>query len=476
MQKIDMLVKAPHIYTMQGEGVGYIGDAAMAVDRGRIVAVGPQSEVCSEFCAEQTIDAYGRALLPGLIDAHIHTSHAVLRGLAQDTRNWMMHGIGPFVDIERASPEIMNAGSELALLEAVRSGTTTFGDWGTNMHDVCALLQKMGARGHISSMIRDAVVRIYDQGELYEYDESLGRKLLEINLDLYERWNNAAGGRISVHFGPQGADFVSEPMLVEIGRLALQKKMKIHMHVAQGDRETAQMTMRYSQRPIEWLDSIGYLNERLIAVHLTDATVDEAQMLARKACSMVVCSGSIAVIDGVVPPSRPFRDAGGYVALGSDQAPGNNCHNIINEMKLTALFNKIQYQDPEAMPAWQVLRMATIEGAHALGLADQIGSLEPGKCADFITINLSAPTMAPVYTQPMRNIVPNLVYSAMGDEVDTVVVDGQVIYQAGAFSSLDSTAVIERAERCARHLGEAAAERFWKINGINAQFMREHKL
>jgi 5-methylthioadenosine/S-adenosylhomocysteine deaminase len=142
---------------------------------------------------------------------------------------------------------------------------------------------------------------------------------------------------------------------------------------------------------------------------------------------MVVCSGSIGIIDGIVPPARVFRQAGGFVGLGSDQACGNNCNNIFNEMKLTALFNKIKYRDPTVMPAWEVLRMATIEGAHAVGLSDSIGSLEPGKQADLIIVDLTAPNLSPVLLDPIRNIVPNLVYAGTGHEVKTVMVAGKTV-------------------------------------------------
>jgi len=164
------------------------------------------------------------------------------------------------------------------------------------------------------------------------------------------------------------------------------------------------------------------------------------------------------------------------VALGSDQAPGNNCHNIINEMKLTALFNKIRYGNPEVMPAWRVLRMATIEGARAIGLGHEIGSLEVGKRADFLLLNLRTPTMMPLFVEPMRNMAPNLVYSARGDEVATVVVDGQVVYEGGRFRRVDEAEVSDRAQRLAGPIGPAAAAEFHRIDGTNARFMREERL
>src|SRR4051812_16291102 len=154
------------------------------------------------------------------------------------------------------------------------------------------------------------------------------------------------------------------------------------------------MQMRYGQRSIPWLDRLGYLDSALQAVHLTDGTDEEAALVARRGASMVLCSGSIGLIDGIVPPAHAFQSAGGSVALGSDQAPGNNCHNVFNEMKLTALLNKVRAQDPEVMPAWRVLRMATIEGARAIGWSDEIGSLEEGKRADLLLVSLRSPGMS----------------------------------------------------------------------------------
>ena len=164
------------------------------------------------------------------------------------------------------------------------------------------------------------------------------------------------------------------------------------------------------------------------------------------------------------------------VALGSDQAPGNNNHNMINEMKLTALFNKIRYQDPEVMPAWRVLRMATIEGARALGLDASVGSLKAGKQADFILVDLTRPSLAPVYTEPMRNIVPNLVYSGRGDEVTLAAVAGRVIYEDGRLVHLDESEVVSAVQEAADRLGPKAAAEFWQVNGTNARFMKEGKL
>jgi 5-methylthioadenosine/S-adenosylhomocysteine deaminase len=468
---VDLLISAPHALTMQSDGVGYRSDVALAIDRGRIVALGPAAEITAEFTAERTVDANHHVLLPGFVDAHMHSALCLLRGLAQDTRHWMMYGLGPFS--AHLSPEAMAAGTELAIVEGLKAGTTTFADFGWSMDGVCGFLERIGARGAIAVTIREAIPRIYAPGELYAFDPSLGQAQLLENLRIFDRWHGAAGGRLRILFGPQGPDFVGQDLLLEVQRAARERQTKIHMHTAQGDRETAQMLLRYGQRSIAWLDALGYLDPTLLAVHLTDASDEEARLVASRGTSMALCSGSIGIIDGIVPPAAAFQSAGGTVGLGSDQAPGNNNHNLFNEMKLTALFNKIRAADPEAMPAWRVLRMATIDGAAALGWSAEIGSLEPGKRADLILVDLHRPTLTPVHTTPMRNLVPNLVYAARGDEVDTVIVDGQVVVSGGRVVNVDESAIVSTAQRLAAPIGPAAESDFWTVNSPNAQLMRD---
>ncbi|MFW6082856.1 MAG: amidohydrolase family protein, partial [Chloroflexota bacterium] len=254
-------------------------------------------------------------------------------------------------------------------------------------------------------------------------------------------WHGRADGRISVMLGPQAPDMLPRDQLLQVKSLADREGLMIHMHVAQGDREIEQMVKRYGSRTPAYLDELGYLDSQLLAVHLTEATDEEATLIARRGARMVVCSGSIGIIDGIVPPVHIFRSAGGIATLGSDQASGNNCNNVFNEMKLTTLFNKIRFRDPIIMPAWDVLRMATIEGAQAIGLGDEIGSLEVGKQADLILVDLSAPNLSPVLDAPIRNIVPNLVYAASGHEVQTVMVAGRVLMRDRQLLSADESSI-----------------------------------
>jgi len=472
MKKVDMIVKAPHFYAMDDEGVGYKNGVALIVDGGKIVEFCAADRVDGEYKADEVLSLSHHAVFPGFIDGHMHAQLNILRGLAQDTNNWMMYGLQPFNNA--ITVEDGRAGCYVAFIEAIKAGTTTLGDEDPELDSVATFLTKVGARGNLTMVFRAAKHRVYHPGELYEFDDAMGEAGLKENIRIYDKWHDK--GNIKILFGPQGPDFISPEMLLQTQKVVKERGTKLHMHTQQGDRETFQIVERYGKRPVAFLKDLGLLDENLIAIHLTDCDDDEARVVARSGASMVVNPGSIGIIDGVVCPSVVFQEEGGFVALGSDQAPGNNCHNIINEMKNVCLFNKIKYANPEVMPAWKALRMATIEGAKAVGIGDIAGSLEPGKQADFIAVDLNVPSMLPVFTHPMRNIVPNLVYSARGEEVTHSVVAGNVIMRDRKLVNIDEREYLEAVKDRPETIGKKAEAEFYAIDGTNAQFMREGKL
>lgn len=455
-EQADTLITHAHLFTLQGEGVGYVANGAVAVRGSRIVAVGSTAELTARFQAAETIDARDCAVLPGLIDAHMHTPLAVVRGVAQDVAHWMQRALAPYS--RHLTPEAALAGTRLNVLEALKAGTTTFVDYAKPISGWAEISLQLGVRARLTPTInalRPSGMAGWKVGDLYPFDLAVGQAAIDAAVTFARDWHGAAEGRITVMLGPQAPDMLPRAQLLQVKRIAAREGLMIHMHVAQGDREIDQMLKRYGQRTPAYLDEIGYLDEGLLAVHLTEATDNEAAAIARRGARMALCSGSIGIIDGIVPPAHAFRAAGGLVALGSDQASGNNCNNIFNEMKLTALFNKIKFRDPTVMPAWEVLRMATIEGAQAIGLGDEIGSLEPGKQADLILVDLTALNLSPVIDTPVRNIVPNLVYAGSGHEVKTVMVAGRVLMRDRQVLTADEAAI--RAE--AQVQAEAIARR-----------------
>jgi 5-methylthioadenosine/S-adenosylhomocysteine deaminase len=454
----DLLIIGAHLLTMQGHGAGYVPDGAVAVVGDQIAAVGPTNEVARRFRAGEQLDASGCAVLPGLIDAHMHTPLAIVRGVAQDVAHWMQRALAPYS--RHINREAALAGSRLAVVEALKAGTTTYGDYARPIAGWAEIYEGMGVRARLTPTINalpPGGMAGWKVGALYPLDRVAGKKSLEAAVAFTRQWHGAAEGRITTMLGPQAPDMLSREKLLDVKRVASREGLMIHMHVAQGDREMDQMLKRYGQRTPAYLDEVGYLDDQLLAVHLTEATEEEAGLIARRGARMALCSGSIGLIDGIVPPAQAFRSAGGLVGLGSDQASGNNCHNVFNEMKLTALFNKVRHRDPTVMPAWEVLRMATIEGARAIGLGEEVGSLEPGKKADLILVDLTAPNLSPVLEAPIRNIVPNLVYAGTGGEVRLVMVAGRVLVRDGELRSADEAEVRAEAQAQAEDVARRVA-------------------
>ncbi|QDI92251.1 amidohydrolase [Salicibibacter halophilus] len=438
MSTIELIIDNATVITMEGEGLGIIENGAVGVDGNRIVAVAQSEVVRRDYTAHRTIDASHKVVMPGLIDAHMHSGLGILRGIAQDTDNWMEKGLWPFMQF--LTPEQRKAGSLVNIIEGLKAGTTTFGDYDSGMNTIVQNHIALGTRAHVCDMINEMPERMSDSrqvGDLYPLDPTVGEKKLQDNLTLIENYHGSENGRITCLFGPQGPDMMSKELLLEVQNLAKKFDTPIHMHVAQGDREIDQMVKRHGKRSIPYLEEIGYLDERLMAVHLTEATPEEAKTVARSGAAMLLCSGSIGIIDGIVPPAAEFLETSNRLALGSDQAPGNNCNNMFNEMKFTSILNKCRNGDPRAFPAWQMLKSVTINAAQAIGLGEDIGSLKPGKKADVIILDLDSPAMFPTIQAPIRNIVPNLVYSANGSEVETVIIDGQVVVDEKIVQTVD---------------------------------------
>ena len=472
---MDILIKNALLLTMTGKGVGAIPDGFMRISGNKITAVGPMSEmpVTAAVDRVKVIDARGKVVMPGLIDGHIHAMLTLFRGLAQDMDDWMHYGLAPYLSNMAEAAAI--SGAALAAVEALKNGTTTLVDFGFPMPSICRVYEEIGLRARVASLITAVPIQMEDlpPGELYPFDETQGELLFYQNLALIEEWHNKAGGRITCMLGPQGPDMIPRELLLRIKQAAEDLGVMIHMHVAQGDRETYQIAKRFNCRSIPYLHQLGLIDKKLLAIHLTEATEDEVATMAENGAAMVCCPASIAIIDGIVPPLVSFLEHGGRAALGSDQAPGNNSHNLWNEMKLAALLNKVRYRDPKVLPAWKALRLATIEGARAVGLGDQVGSLEPGKLADVIIVDLQQPGLVPHLEYPVRNVVPNLVYAARGHEVETVIIDGRMVIENRRLLTMDEEAIVSQAQEAARSCAAESAAKILALNKGPAAMMHD---
>lgn len=453
----DLLITNADLLTMEGDGVGYLRDGAVAIEGRTIVAVGPRAEIEERDRPAQTIDAQGGLVMPGLIDVHMHSASVIARGLAQEVATWMGSAYGPLVRHTRDEDAPLY--TMLALMEGVAAGTTTFGDYDYPMHAILQSHIAMGSRAVVCQGVLEInwadrekwVEQGWNPGVAPPLSRAYAEEGLREEIELYNRFHGLDDGRIRVIFGPLAADMLSEPMLLRAQEVARQRHSFIHLHTAQDVRENNATLERSGLRAVPYLDSIGMLASDTICVHLSVTTDEEVRLAARRGVRMACCTNSIGIIDGVVPPAAQFRRYGGTVGLGSDQAAGNNSHNIFAEMRATAMFAKIKAENPTVLPAWQVLRMATIEGANTLGIGGTVGSLSVGKGADLIVVNLNKPPMAPVVRSPARNLVANLVYAETGANVRLTMVAGRVLYRDGVFTRIDAMQAVRAAQEAANH-------------------------
>jgi 5-methylthioadenosine/S-adenosylhomocysteine deaminase len=332
--------------------------------------------------------------------------------------------------------------------------------------------ETVGVRANLCSTINELGTHKKKANELYTFDVNVGEEKLRDAIDLIRNWHEKAKGRITCHFGPQAADMMSREMLMHIKELSEEMGLHIHIHVAQGGRERSQMIKRYGKSTVAYLKELGYLDENLVAVHCHDATDDELKWMAKSKVRMVGCPGSIALIDGVAPPLHAYVNAGGTAGLGSDQCPPAG-HNMLAQMRYAAIVNKIKHTDPTVLPAWMLFRMATIEAAKCHRLDHLIGSIEVGKRGDVILVQLNRPNLTPIVSKPLRNLIPNLVYHATGDEITTAIIDGKIVMENRKVQTMDERTVLNEAQEAADKLTNLGKRDFMEANSMLSRMMRD---
>jgi len=463
---MDIALTNAQVLTMTGNGVGPIEEATIGIENGDLVFVGPTAEF-DPGQADEVVDCSNRLVVPGLVNAHAHMGLTMLRGGAQDVPEieWMNRALAPLARYLDADDQIL--GAHLGVIEAVCHGTTTVCEYAANVERLVEeVYDPLGVRVVATETINELADERDDLGprDVPTLDRQLGANALERTERLFERY--ADHDRVSVTYGPQAVDMVSPETLREVTRRAEENNRDVHVHVAQGERERLQVEARYGSgtRSVDVLEETGLADDRLIAAHLHDATTAERKRLAEAGVRMVGCPSSIAAIDGIVPPVLEYVEAGGVAGVGTDQAPGSGRHDVLEEVRTLAMLTKCARTDPRALPAWQALRLATVDGARALGLDDRIGTIEVGKRADLAIVDLDATAMVPAVETPFHTAVPNLVSSATGSAVDAVLVDGEFLVRDGVFVHADVEALSRRVNERAKAVFDAATDD-WQAAG-----------
>ncbi|MDS4019023.1 MAG: TRZ/ATZ family hydrolase [Candidatus Competibacter sp.] len=427
-QTIATLLQARWIVPVEPEG-RVLEHHAIAIQNGRILAILPQDEAATRYNTETDLRLDRHVLIPGLINAHTHASMTLLRGLADDLplMAWLQDHIWP-AEARWVDPEFVRDGTRLAIAEMLRGGAICFNDMYFFPEVTAAAAREAGIRACVGLIALD-----FPTAYARDLDEYLSK-----GLTLHDQLKTDPLVRAA--FAPHAPYTVSAPALERIGRLADDLKIPVHIHVHETATEVADFQARHGCRPLERLEHVGLLSPRLLAVHMTQIETAEIDRLAQAGVHVAHCPESNLKLASGFCPSARLDAAGVNVAIGTDGAASNNDLDLFGELRTAALLGKGVAGDAAALPAARVLRMATLNGARALGLADQTGSLEPGKAADIVAVDLGAPETEPVY-----HPISQLVYATGRHQVTDVWVAGRRLLADRRLTTLDLAELIRRA-------------------------------
>ena len=412
--------------------------ADVLIEDGRITAIPAESDD-----ADEELDAAGSFVLPGLIQIHVHLNQTLFRGLADDMNvvDWLRRRIWP---LERAhSYESVYASARLSIAEMVRTGVTTAMTLETTRHTEAAFnaAEQMGFRAFIGNAIMDR----WETGtEMVGEDTAVSLARSEV---LLKQYDGAGNGRIHYTYCPRGTRNATDEMWQELARLARDQNKRIHTHAAE-NREQTDRLAEYGGTEVEYLNRMGALGDNLVIAHGIWLSEAERMMLAESGTSVAHCPSANLKLASGFAAIPEMLEQGVNVAIGSDGAPCNNNLDIFNEMRLAALLHKPRC-GPESMPARQVLEMATRNGARAVGLENEIGSIETGKHADITIVRRNG-----LHASPSQGGDPygQIVYALRAQDVDTVIVDGNILLQDGQFAQWDHQDIYHQAEDARRQL------------------------
>lgn len=410
--EVDLIICSGWVITMESPDA-VLEDHAVVIHQGRIINILPCAHI-NQYKAKETVHRPEHALLPGFVNAHGHSAMTLFRGLADDLAlmDWLNHHIWP-AEESWVNSEFVEHGAELAIVEMVRSGTTTFCDQYFFPETTALVAERNHIRCRLNTPVLDFPSAWAESADDY-IDKGIG---------LFKQYENHP--LISISLGPHAPYTVSDKALERVRETAEKYQCGIHMHLNETAHEVEEALKQSGIRPIERLNNLGLLSPQFQAVHMTQITDIEISLLANSGAHVVHCPESNLKLASGLCPVHQLQETGINVALGTDGAASNNDLDMISELRTASLVAKLVDHNATALPAYEALKLATINGAKALGLADDIGSICTGKSADLICIDLSAPELQPLY-----NPVSQIVYSAGRENVtDTWIAGKQLMNQ-----------------------------------------------
>ena len=429
-QPTDLVITGGTVITVDASR-RVLAPGAVAIRGSDIVAVGTPDAIAVAYRAARAIDATGRVVMPGLVNTHGHAPMVLYRGLADDLAlmEWLQKYIFP-AEAKTVAPDFVRAGTELAVLEMIRSGTTTYTDMYYFEEEIARATKAAGLRAVLGQTIinvpapdaktpTDSLARV----------ERFIREFLDDPL-------------ITPAVAPHSMFLLDREHLLACRALALKYRVPMLIHLAETEDEVKTSRERFRASPVEYLDQIGFWGPTVLAAHGVWVSDDEIALMARQQVGVSHNPESNMKLASGTAPVTKYLQAGVRLGLGTDGAASNNDLDMFEAMRQTAFLHKLATRDPRVLPAASVLELATLGGARALGMERLLGSLEPGKRADVLIVGMSQPRQTPVYDP-----VSHLVYVTRGDDVETTVVNGKILMENRRVVTLDEGKVLAEARR-----------------------------
>jgi len=435
--KVDLLIQARWIIPVE-EDSATLENHALVVNNGKIIDLLPCEQTNKKYQAKTIENLPEHALIPGLINSHTHASMSLMRGIADDLplMDWLQNHIWP-LEKKWMSDSFVRDGTDLAIAEMIRGGTTCFNDMYFFPDIVARQAIKQGIRASVGLIVIDFPTVWAENSDSY----------IEKGLALHEQLRHES--LITTPFAPHAPYTVSDSPLTKIRTFTDELDIQIHMHLHETKHEVEEQQQKTNQTPIQRLHDLGLLSPSFIAVHMTQLSESDIQLIAETGSHIVHCPESnLKLASGFCPVAKCIA-AGVNVALGTDSAASNNDLDMFSEMRTAALLAKGVSGDASAVPAITALKMATINGAKALGIDDITGSLSIGKAADIVAINLD-----PLETQPLYDPVSQIVYAANRQQVTDVWVAGKQLLKQGRLTTINITALKSKIKQWQARLKE----------------------
>jgi 5-methylthioadenosine/S-adenosylhomocysteine deaminase len=430
MQSVDYILNADYVLPMD-ENFTIIKDGSVAVKGTRIFDVGSSEEILRKYTPRTVISGGKRVLFPGLINTHTHAAMVYFRGIADDLplKEWLESHIWP-LENKWLSPEFISDAIELACLEMLKGGITTYNDMYFYEDAAGEATKKVGMRAVLGVGLLDFPTKSANTiDEYFANAESF-----------IKGWKGDE--LITPCIAPHALYTCGTETLKRARRVADTYNIPIHIHLSETKWEVEEIRKRYGMSPVEYLDTLGFLDEKVLVVHCIWLTDREIEILANRGVGISHCiESSLKLSAGIAPIVKMLR-AGVKVTFGTDSAASNNDLDILSEMSTAAKLHKTISGDPTALDAKTALLMATRWGAEVLGLGAITGSIEKGKAADLVMADLNKPHLTPMY-----NIYSHIVYSMRSSDVEMVMVDGKVIVNDGKLTTADESEILNKAKR-----------------------------